>query len=124
LAILGIIPLLILVAWSPWSALLFHGDGKFSDELFSYPRYWVRFGDIPLNEAGEYHFRFRGLPYEDMGLILYVKGGYPWANSEPLENLQATIEASLTDAKGNAACRASGRPAAGNRDGIWVVMWG
>jgi len=41
LAILGKFLLLILTAWSPWDALLYHGDGKFSDGLFFYPRYRV-----------------------------------------------------------------------------------
>ena len=124
IAILGIIPLVILVVWSPWSALLYHGDGKFSDELFFYPRYRVRFADIPLNKASEHHFRFRGLPNEEMSLILYVKDSQvnTWADREPLENLQATIEAKLTDVTGNVSCYASGRPADGNRDGIWVLM--
>jgi hypothetical protein len=125
LAILGTLALLILIAWSPWSALFFRGDGKFSDELIFYPRYWVRFADIPLNEVGEHHFRFRGIPHEEMSLILYFKGiTARWENRESLMNFQATIEAKLTDGQGKIACHASGRPADGNRDGIWILMSG
>jgi len=123
---LGTILLLVLVTWNPWSAFFYRGEGKFSDELFFYPRYWVRFADIPLNETGEHHYRFRGLPHEEMSLILYVKDmqSNRWENRDSLMNFQATIEAKLTDAKGNVACHASGRPADGNRDGIWVLMSG
>lgn len=124
-AILGSLLLLILIAWSPWSALLYHGDGKFSDELFFYPRYWVRFAEIPLNEPGEHHFRFRGMPNEEMSLVLYVKGDRAkWENRNSLVSFPATIEATLTDGKGNVVCHASGRPADGNMDGVWVLMSG
>jgi hypothetical protein len=123
--ILGSLLLLILIAWSPWSALLYHGDGKFSDELFFYPRYWVRFAEIPLNERSEHHFRFRGMPNEEMGLILYVRGEHAKEeNRDSLAHLPVTIEAKLSDGKGNVVCFASGRPDDGNRDGIWVLMSG
>jgi hypothetical protein len=126
LAIFGIILLLILIAWSPWSALLYHGDGKFSDGLFFYPRFWVQFADISLNEVGEHHFRFQGLPNDQMSLILYIKGVQASSreNRKSLQNFQATIEAKLTDAKGNVTCHALGRPADDNRDGVWVLMSG
>jgi hypothetical protein len=115
--------MLILISWSPWSALLYHGDGKFSDDLFFYPRYSIRFPDISLNEAGERHFRFWGLPTGEMSLLLYVKGTRAnWDNRNALVTFPVTIEAKLTDGKGNVACDASGRPADDNRDGVWVLM--
>jgi hypothetical protein len=124
-AILGTLLLLILIAWSPWSALLYQGDGKFSDELFFYPRYRVRFSEIALNEPSEHHFRFQGMPSEEMGLVLYVKGGLAkWDYRKFLLSFPATIEASLTDGKGRVACHAKGRPADGNMDGVWVLMSG
>lgn len=124
-AILGTLLFLVLIAWSPWSALLYYGDGKFSDELFFYPRYWVRFPEIRLNEPGERHFRFRGMPNEEMSLILYVKGDRAkWVNRQSLVSLPVTIEAKLTDGKGNVVCHASGRPADANTAGVWVLMSG
>jgi hypothetical protein len=124
---LSVITLLILSAWSPWDSFRYHGDGQFSDRgFFSYPRYLVTFSDIQLNQTGEHHFHFRGLPSEEMSLMLLVKDKRvdTWADSAPLANLQVTIEAVLTDDKGHVACRAYGRPAPSNEDGIWVVTWG
>jgi len=124
-AVLGTLLLLILLVWRPWGFLLYHGDGKFSDELFFHPRYWVRFPDISLNQPDEHHFRFGGLPSGEMNLVLYVKGAKPGSeNRDSLTHLPVTLEAKLTDEKGNVACQATGRPADGNRDGIWVLMSG
>jgi hypothetical protein len=125
LVTLGTLLSLILIAWSPWSALLYYRDGKFSDGLFFYPRYSVRFAEIPLNEHSEYHFRFRGMPSEEMSLILYVKGHGPdWGNRNFLTSFPATIEAKLTDGNGSVVCFAYGRPADANREGVWVLMSG
>jgi hypothetical protein len=89
-AILGALLFLILIAWSPWSALLYHGDGKFSDGLFFYPRYWVSFAEIPLNEPSEHNFRFQGMPNEEMALILYVKREHgKWENQNSLVSFPA-----------------------------------
>src|SRR6266853_6879919 len=91
-----VIALLILGAWSPWDSLRYRGDGKFSDRgFFSYPRYLVTFSDIQLSQTGEHHFHFRGLPNEEMTLMLLVKDRRvdTWADSAPLANLQVTIEA-------------------------------
>jgi hypothetical protein len=125
LATLGILLVLTLVAWSPWSGLLYCGDGKLSDNLFFYPRYKLKFADIPLNEVNEYHFHFTGAPHEEMGLVLYVKGGLTdWDYRHSLLNFPASIDAKLTDGKGNIVCHASGRPADANSDGVWVLMFG
>jgi hypothetical protein len=125
LALLGASLLLILVVWRPWGLFLYHGDGKFSDELFFHPRYWVRFADIPLNEPSEHHFHFGGLPNEEMNLVLYVKGAHAnGENTDSLTHFPVTLEVKLTDGKGNIACHATGRPANGNRDGVWVLMSG
>ena len=61
-----------------------------------------------------------------MGLILYVRGEHAkWEDRESLTHFPVTIEARLSDGKGNVVCCfASGRPADGNRDGIWVLMSG
>jgi hypothetical protein len=125
LAIVGTLFALIVIAWSPWSALLYRGDGKFSDDLFLYPRYCVSFAEIPLNEPGEHHFHFRGMPNAEMGLILYVKGDLAnWKNRNYLTSFPASIEAKMTDGKGNVVCHAFGRPADANMGGAWVLMSG
>lgn len=120
------ISLLIILFWIPWAKLRYHGDGTFSEGLLFRPRYVVHFSDIPLYQSGEHHFHFRGLPSEEMTLVLYVKDSRvdTFADRVPLENLETTIEATLKDEKGNVACHALGRPGAGNRDGIWVLMSG
>jgi hypothetical protein len=125
LAISGTLIMLILVAWSPWSGLLYRGDGKLSDNLFFYPRYRLKFAEIPLSEANEYHFHFKGAPHEEMGLVLYVKGGLAdWDYRHSLVNFPASIDAKLTNGKGNVVCHASGRPADANSEGVWVLMSG
>jgi hypothetical protein len=127
--VLIIITALVLYAWSPWDSFRYHGDGKFSDRgFFSYPRHIVTFSDIPLNETSEHHFHFRGMPNEEMRLMLYVKDSPldTSADRPQLESLPVTIEAVLTDDKGHISCHASGRPGAGNRDQMWVLLsgWG
>jgi hypothetical protein len=124
--LLSIAVFLCLIAWSPWNARRYKGDGKFSDGgFFSYPRYVVRFPDMPLYEPGEYRFRFQGLPSEEMTLLLYVKGS---SGSEEERNrltkLSAVIDAKLTDSHGRDVCHASGRPKNSNEDGIWVLRSG
>jgi len=122
-----IVALLIVGAWSPWVSLRYHGDGQFSDRgFFNYPRYLVTFSDVQLSQTSEHHFRFRGLPNEEMTLMLLVKDRRvdTWADSAPLANLQVTIEAVLADDQGHIACRAYGRPRPSNEDGIWVLTWG
>jgi hypothetical protein len=125
--VIAILVLLALDAWSPWVSLRYHGDGKFADRgFFSYPRYLVTFSDIQLSQTGEYHFHFRGLPNEEMTLMLYVKDTiFPHADSYvPLTNLKVNIEAVLTDDKGHLACRAEGSPAPTNGEENWVLAFG
>jgi hypothetical protein len=122
---LSFIALLILLAWSPWDSFRYRGDGKFSDGgFFGHPRYMVTFSAISLNEISEHHFHFRGLPNEDMALVLYVKDRSV-STSEgrgSLERLKTTIEVSLTDDHGKETCHGSGQPGPGSKDGMWVLM--
>ena len=125
--VIAVLALLALGAWSPWVSLRYYGDGKFSDRgFFSYPRYFVTFSDIQLSQTGEYHFHFRGLPNEEMTLMLYVKDIRvdTWADSAPLTNLKVNIEAVLTDDKGHLACHAEGSPAPSNGEENWVLTFG
>jgi hypothetical protein len=122
----GVVALLVVIAWSPWNALRYRGDGRFSDNgFFSYPRYVLTFPEMPLYETGEHRYFLRGLPSEEMTLLLYVKGS---SGSEEersrLTTLQAKIEAVLTDSRGKDVCRASGSPDLSNKDGNWVLMSG
>ena len=84
------------------------------------------FSGISLNEVSEHHFHFRGLPNEEMSLILCVNDrlAHTSAQREPLEHLKTTIEASLTDDHGREARHDSGQPGSGERDGMWVLMSG
>ena len=124
---LGIVALLILFAWGPWGSFRYRGDGQFFNRgFFSNPRYVARFSDISLNKVTENYFHFRGLPNEEVTLVLYVKDRsvWTWEERKPLEHLKTTIEASLITDQGKEACHASGKPDSGNRDGIWVLMSG
>jgi len=124
---LSAVTFLVFSACSAWRSFRYHGDGQISDGgFFSNPRYVVTFSDISLNEVGESRFHFRGLPNEEMTLILYVKNRpvNTWEDREPLERLKTTIEAILTDDQGKEVCHASGQPGSGNRDGMWVLMSG
>ena len=123
---LGAIASLVVVVWTPWSVLRFKGDGRLSDGgFFSYPRYVLTFYDMPLYESGERRFHFRGVPNEEMTLLLYVKGSTgSMQERSRLTSLPISIEAVLTDGHGREVCKATGRPADSNEDGIWVLRSG
>lgn len=125
-ALVGIVVLLWVLAWSPWDVWRYRGDAKFSDGgFFAYPRYVLTFPDIPLYESREYRFRLQGLPTEEMTLILYVKNSSGSMEERPrLTSLPTSVDAVLTDGHGKDVCRASGRPRDSNEDGIWVLMSG
>ena len=105
--------------------LRFHGDGRFSGgPVFGY---WIRLPRIPFYLPGEYVFRFRGAPNEEMSLELYAEGK-SYDNASELTRLETTIEALLVDENGRAVCEAIGSPSVGagpiddtNPKG-WVTM--
>jgi hypothetical protein len=120
----SVFALMILAAWSPWNKYRYHGDGKFSDGgFFGHPRFVVSFPDLSLNETSRHQYNFRGLPNEEMTLVLHVVDR-PVRTSEdriPLERLKTTIEARLTDDHGKEVCHGLGGPGPGSSDGIWVL---
>jgi hypothetical protein len=113
--------------WSPWAKYRYHGDGTFTDSgFFSYPRYRVRFSSITLSKAGEYRYHFRGLPSEEMTLLLSLDGDVPYVSkrTHELTSLRTSIEAVVRDSHGREACKAAGTPEDSNRDGVWVLSTG
>lgn len=110
----------LLLTWAECARLRYHGDGRLSGPHLLRPRYTDSFPDVPLDKEGTYDFHFRGIPEEEMTLILYIKGNADLSFDErrSFETLGTTIDASLTDDRGNVACHVSGRPS----DGIWVLQ--
>jgi hypothetical protein len=71
LVIIGAAPF---CACNPWSKVLYHGDGTLSDRSeLNRPRYVITFNKIPIFEVGTYRFHFRGLPREQMTLVLHLE---------------------------------------------------
>src|SRR5262249_7522572 len=95
----------LLVFADEYPAMRFRGDGHFSGgPVFGY---WLRLKPIPFFKPGEYVFRFRGMPREEMSLQLFAEG--MGGNNRPeLTNLNTQLEAILVDQKGGVVCRASG----------------
>ena len=74
--------------------LRFHGDAKFSGgPVFGYE---IKMRPLPFNQPGEYVFHFRGIPNEDMSLLLYAQGKTD-KNREELTHLDTTLDALLVD---------------------------
>jgi len=103
----------------------FRGDGKFSGGPVL--GYSIRMRRIPFYTPGEYAFRFRGAPSEEMNLQLYAEGK-SFANEAEITHIATNIEASLSDQTERIVCEASGSPltGAGKRDETnpkgWVTM--
>ncbi len=86
----------------------------------------MRLRSIPFYGAGEYMFRLRGMPHEEMSLLLYTEGkkylyaeyeGSPHDDRHELTHLQTTIEAFLVDGRGHTVCQGSGSPLHGDLNG-------
>jgi hypothetical protein len=99
----------------------FHGDAKFSGGPVL--GYEIKMRPIPFNREGEYVFRFRGIPNEDMSLQLYAEGMSD-KNREELTRLHTRLDALLVDQNGGIVCEASGMPGEGQNEHIWVLMSG
>lgn len=118
---------LLVWMWTPWARYRYHGDGTFADSgFFSYPRYRVHFSTVTLSRPGEYRYHFRGLPNEEMTLLLSMDRDVPYESKQwhELTSLQTSIEAVLRDGHGREACKGAGKPEDSNRDGVWVLTTG
>ncbi len=101
--------------------MLYHGDGTLSDRSeLNRPRYIITFNKIPIFEVGTYRFHFRGLPHEQMTLVLHIDENSSLHEDE-LKSLQTAIEAALVDSHGNDICRSSRRPGLNDQDSAWVL---
>jgi hypothetical protein len=113
---------LILAIWWFWSYRIsdYHGDGHIRDSgVWTYPRYNVELGQIPLFENGVHQFRLAGLPSEEMTLKLIVVGKTEKDTAE-LTGLNTNIEATLKDDQGRVACKAAGSPSE-LHDNAWIL---
>jgi hypothetical protein len=118
----GFVLLAFAVWWfSSYRISEYHGDGHIRDSgMWTYPRYHVELGEIPLFEKGEHRFRLAGLPSEEMSLELLVVG--KTENDRPeLTRLKTNIEATLRDDLGQVVCHAGGVPSDGIRDNAWIL---
>jgi hypothetical protein len=124
LLILAIIGAASFSACNPLSKLLYHGDGTLSDRSeFNRPRFIIAFNKIPIFEVGTYQFHFRGVPHEQMTLILHINENSPLHEGD-LKSLQTAIEAALVDSHGNDICKSSRRPGLNDQDSVWVLSGG
>ena len=121
LIVLAILGVGVLALCEPWAKLLYRGDGTFSDRTeLNRPRYLIRFNKIPIFQTGAYQFHFRGLPHEEMTLVLYVDGKSS-RRDEELKSLQTAIEAVLLDDHGNDICKLPRQPGLNDQDSVWVL---
>jgi hypothetical protein len=106
---------------SPWSKLRYQGDGTLSDRSeLNRPRYIISFNKIPIFEVGTSQFHFRGLPHEQMTLVLDI-GENSSLHEDELRRLQTAIEAHLVDSHRSDICKSSRLPGLNDQDGVWVL---
>jgi hypothetical protein len=99
----------------------YRGDGTLADHgELNRPRYTVSFNKIPIFEVGTHQYHFRGLPHEQMTLVLQIDEESPLSEDE-LNSLQTSIEAALVDGHGNDICKSSRRPGINDQDSAWVL---
>lgn len=127
LAVLAFVVLVVGIWWLfSYHKREFKGGVSISDSgFFTYPRYHVKLGTIPLSEPGEYTFNISGLPPAPLSLQLYVLGNSD-DNRTDLAQLRSLLEISITDTSGRSLCSASGRlsAAASRSQASWVLKGG
>jgi len=100
----------------------FEGDGTLSYLGPFEPSYRVTMARVPLNQPGEYRYRFRRLPaIKDMGFQLKVVGEGR-DHLQGLEKLKTKIEVNLTDSAGKEVCSAAGSLRPQGNDSKWVIL--
>ncbi len=120
LLVLVIVGVGLVALCEPWAKFLYHGDGTLSDRSeLNRPRYIVTFNMIPIFEVGTYQFHFRGMPHEQMTLVLHIENSS--LHEDELKSLQTAIEATLVDSRGNDICKSSRRPELNDQDSAWVL---
>jgi hypothetical protein len=116
-----------------YPAMRFRGDGKFGGGPVL--GYEIRLRSIPFYKAGEYVFHFRGMPNEEMSLLLYTQGKkflyvsdeHPPDDGYELTHLKTAIEATLVDRQGRTVCSGTGLPLHGDINGNpngWILQGG
>jgi len=71
---LAIVGVGLVALYQPWAKFLYYGDGTLSDRSeLNRPRYVVTFSRIPIFEVGTYQFHFRGMPHEQITLVLHIE---------------------------------------------------
>jgi hypothetical protein len=117
---LAVVASLVLVIWlaDEYPALRFRGDAHFSGGPVL--GYSIKMRRIPFYRPGEYVYRLRGLPNEEMSLELYAEGKSDRDRIE-LTTLGTTLDAVLSDENG-VVCQASGKAREGQNESIWVLM--
>ena len=117
---LAIVGVGLVALYQPWAKFLYHGDGTLSDRSeLNRPRYIVTFNMIPIFEVGTYQFHFRGMPHEQMTLVLHIENSP--LHEDELKSLQTAIEVTLVDSRGNDICKSSRRPGLNDQDSAWVL---
>lgn len=87
----------------------FRGGQEIRDSgTFTYPRYHVQIGSVPLWEAGEHPFAVRGLPPGPLDLKFEVVDGAS-TQRDQLASLSTNLEVTITDGSGSTMCEANGR---------------
>jgi len=119
---LAVLASIVVLIWlvDEYPALRFRGDASFSGgPVFGYS---VRMHRIPFYKPGDYVYHLRGLPNEEMSLLLYADGKDDKDRGE-LTSLGTTLDAVLSDQNGT-VCQASGQAREGQNESNWVLMTG
>jgi len=111
-ALLVVVAVVLAIAISLWAfsyhTFEFKGGVDIHDSgFFSYPRYHAQLGDLPLWKDGEYQFTVRGLPSDELDLMLEVLAATNDDRTR-LIALSTSVSVSITDRSGKEVCTASG----------------
>lgn len=97
---------------------LYRGGRLVDHGLLGYPRYEARLGDIPLNTAGTYGYRFSRFPAADAVVMLVTPDHPPRA---AIEQLTTQVRLRVVRQDGTTICDGSGSPRTSPKEGLWVT---